>query len=372
MQTSRTLTVGIVGLGFIANLHASALIQLAGRRAIDVRFAVADVDPDAVRRFSYPCIQRSRDFEDVTRNAEVDLVIVSVPNDLHASIVDDAVAHGKYVVCEKPLASRLDDAESMASHVESAGNRGAVAFVFRTWPTVELARQIIRRGDIGEVFGYRGHMLHGHNLDTTAPFTWRLDASRSGGGAVVDIGSHALDIAQTLVADIESVSALSATIVPRRDDPTGATQCIEVDDHTMLGVRFAGGATGQVLVSWMAAGQTTDVAFEVFGTKGSLSFSWRRPEELTIADSCGAPRIMTIGPDDPDGDLRFPVAGLGLGYVDAFASFHKRVLDRLDGVESLGPPSFGEALRCGRVVEAAQRSARSEGAWTAVGGATER
>ncbi|MCW2738011.1 MAG: gfo/Idh/MocA family oxidoreductase [Nocardioides sp.] len=135
-----------------------------------------------------------------------------------------------------------------------------------------------------------------------------------------------------------------------------------VDDHTALLMKFDNDATGQILVTWVASGESTDVAFEVLGTKGSLRFTWRRPEELHVARLGQHPQTVVIGRDDPDGDLRFPVAGLGLGYVDAFVSLHKRVVDHHLG-RAVACPTIGDAWRCALIVDAAQQSAEAGGRW---------
>ncbi|MGB0102489.1 MAG: Gfo/Idh/MocA family oxidoreductase [Nocardioides sp.] len=361
-----TLRYGIVGMGFIAQLHLDALERLAHYCDAGIEIvAGADTDPGVIQRFPHQLPRVSHDYRDVTRADDVDVVIVAVPNDQHHAVVHDALEHGKIIVCEKPLAATIEDARSIHVASVASGREHCVAFVFRTWPTVELAKQIIDRGEIGEVFGYRGHMVHGHGLDPAYPTSWRMDPNRSGGGVVVDIGSHALDIARYLVGEVAAVSAVSRTVVPERplvDDPQAQVP-VEVDDHTAMQVKFQNGATGQVMVTWAAAGESTDVAFEVLGTKGSLRFTWRRAEELYVARLGQHPQTVVIGPTDPDHDLRFPVAGLGLGYVDAFMSLHKRVVDHHLGRVAAPFPSVTDAWRCALVVDAAQRSAAAGGEW---------
>lgn len=360
---------GIVGMGFIAQLHLDALERLAHySNAVIEIVAGADTNPSVIQRFPHKLSRVSVDYRDVTRANDIDVVIVAVPNDQHPAVVHDALEHGKLVVCEKPLAATIEDARSIHAAGTASGRDHCVAFVFRTWPTVELAKQIIDAGEIGEVFGYRGHMVHGHGLDPSQPTSWRMDPVRSGGGSVVDIGSHAIDIARYLVGDVAAVSAISQTVVPERplvDDPETRVPVV-VDDHTALQMTFQGGATGQIMVTWAASGESTDVAFEVLGTKGSLRFTWRRAEELQIAKLGENPQTVVIGPTDPDHDLRFPVAGLGLGYVDAFMSLHKRVVD--DHLGQIAPPfpTLTDAWRCALVVDAAQRSAAAKGEWQTI------
>lgn len=363
--TPRHLRYGVIGLGFIAQLHLAALERLTHHCDVDLAaVAGADIDPVVIERFPFRLARLSDDPRDVTRADDVDVVVVATPNDQHAPIVVDALRNGKLVVCEKPLASTLEGARAIHRAGLASAREHYVSFVFRTWPTVELAKQLIDAGEIGEVFGYRGHMVHGHALDPGHPHSWRMDPVRSGGGAAVDIGSHAIDLARYLVGEVAAVSALSRTIIPERPTARGANSRspVTVDDHTALLMRFDNNATGQILVTWVASGESTDVAFEVLGTRGSLRFTWRRPEELHVARLGQHPQTVVIGPDDPDGDLRFPVAGLGLGYVDAFVSLHKRVVDHHLG-RGAACPTISDAWRCALVVDAAQQSAEAGGTW---------
>ncbi len=367
---SERIRYGIVGLGFIATLHLDALRRLTSYCGVDLILVTgADSDADALARFPHALPRSSVDYRDVTRATDVDVVIVAVPNDQHRVVAEDALEAGKYVVCEKPLASNIADARSIHAAAKRSRFEHAVSFVFRTWPTVQLAKQMIMQGDIGEVFAYRGQMVHGHGLDPNYPTSWRMDAERSGGGAAVDIGSHAIDLARYLAGEIVDVSALSQTVVRDRPaSPSSSTRVpIRVDDHTAMLMKFENGATGQIAATWAACGESTDVAFEVLGTKGALRFSWRRPEELQFSTLSNAYQTLVIGPDDPDGDLRFPVSGLGLGYVDAFISLHRRIVDTLSGRLTSGPPTIDDAMRCAEVVDAIQRSALLDGTWQRVG-----
>ncbi len=369
VQRQRHIRFGIVGLGFIARLHVEGIKRLDPLCSAELELmAGADTDPGAIDRFPHTLARTSEDFRDVTRAADVDVVIVSVPNDQHLAVVEDALSHGKFVVCEKPLAANISDARRIHEASENSSFGHTAAFVFRTWPTVELAKQLIAAGEIGDIFAYRGHMLHGHGLDPEYPTSWRMDQERSGGGVVVDIGSHSLDLARYLVGEVTAVSALSQTVVPERPDGySSATRTpVHVDDHTAMLLTFENGASGQITVSWAACGESTDVAFEVLGTKGTLRFSWRRPEELYVATLGDAPRTVTLGEEHPDSDLRFPVSGLGLGYVDAFTSLHRRVVNTLMDVPTVAPPTIDDAMRCAEIIDAAQRSAGQNGGWQAV------
>ena len=188
----------------------------------------------------------SDDWRAVTRADDVDLVFVLTPNDSHAEISIDALAHGKHVLCEKPLSNTLDGARAMARAAARSGRVHQVGFVYRKWPAVAFARQVIASGGIGEIVHYRGHFFHDYGLDPAMPVTWRLNKAVSGGGSGTDIGSHVIDMARYLVGEIGAVCAASRTHFTRRPlaGRPGETAAVDVDEVTDMLVEFAGGGAG--------------------------------------------------------------------------------------------------------------------------------
>jgi len=366
---------GLVGSGFMAKTHSLAysvarMLYAEELPALE-RVRVADVVPelahDAAARYGWG--EATTDWREITQADDVDLVDVVTPNFAHAEIAIDAARNGKHVLCEKPLATSLEDARAMYRAVRDAGVRTQVGFVFRTWPATALAKRLIEQGRIGAIQGFRAHYFHDYALDPAFQVSWRLRHETSGGGSIADIGSHVFDVARYLVGEVDEVLANCRTVVPERPDASGALVAVDVDDVADALLRFENGAAGVVQTSWLAGGYKTDLAFEVHGETGSLKFSWQRNGELELYDATdpedaqGFRRII-VGPQHPHADGFWPVAGQGLGYGDAFTIL---VRDLLGSLRRGGAPApdFLDGMRAAEIVAAAQASSR-EGRWTAV------
>jgi predicted dehydrogenase len=371
----RPVRVGMVGGGFMARTHSLAyaagpmLGPVGAPRAARVRLADVNEDLAARAAAALGWSESTAEWTAVTRAADVDLVDVVTPNFAHAEVAIDAAAHGKHVMCEKPLATTLEDARRMYRAVRAAGVRSGVGFMFRTWPAMQLARELIA-DTIGTPYSFRGHYFHDYALDPAHPVSWRLRKPTSGGGSVADIGSHVFDLCRLLLGEVDRVQCRSRTLVPQRPDPdTGTMETIEVDDASDVLLDLECGATGVVQTNWMAAGYKTDLAFEVLGSAGAVRFSWQRNGELDLYEA-GAPsarqgfRTIVIGPRHHGAGRFWPVAGQGLGYGDGFTILLAELLAGLGGAESVAP-TFLDGMRAADIVAAAQESAAS-GAWVPV------
>ena len=352
------LRVGVVGTGFIARPHAQALRALReiwGEELPAVELAVAcDEDPRLAREFAarFGVGRVVTRWEEVTRDPSLDAVLVLVPNDLHAAVALDALRHGKHVLCEKPLAHTVADAAAIVDAGDAAGTVGQVAFVYRAWPAMQLARALVQAGEIGELFEFRGHFLHDYALDPTHPHSWRFSRERAGAGSLGDLGSHVLDLARFLAGDIADVTAARLrTIIPERPGPDGM-RAVDVDDLAELWLTFSNGASGTLRTSWAAAGHQTDIGFELLGDAGSIRFRWDCANELAVTSGRGdAARRIALGPQHP-GAL-WPVPGVGLGWGDAFVLNARAFLRAIaDGVPAT--PSLRDGLRAAELVEAAR------------------
>lgn len=380
MAATDVIRVGMVGAGFMARLHSAAYSLLPitfGRDVPRVELvAIADVVEDHARRAADELgwARWSTDWRDVVGADDVDLIDIVTPNDSHPEIAAAAAGNRKDIVCEKPLASTLTEARMMRTAVERSGVRAGVCFVYRTWPMVELARRMIARGDLGDIHTYRGHFLHDHAIDPSAPHSWRFDRARAGAGALGDIGSHALDLARSLVGEIVEVFADVQTVVHERPMPAPdrrlrALRTVDVDDSAALMLRFASGARGSIDVSWIATGTKTDVGFAVEGTAGALAFSWSRANELRLYEVAGASdatgfRTIVMGPEHPGAERFWPVPGLNIGYQEAFVLMLGGFLAN-DGVAGAASPTFQDAERISACLDAALTSSQT-GRWVRV------
>jgi predicted dehydrogenase len=390
----QTVRIGLVGSGFMARAHTMAFnnapsVYWPELPAIE-KVRLADIDRElaksAAERWGWA--DSSSDWRDVTQAHDVDLVDIVTPNDVHAEIAIDAAANGKHVLCEKPLAHTAAAAAEMFQAVREAGVISYVNFIYRKWPAVMLARQLIERGQIGKVTHFRAHFLQDYALDASLPRGWRMQRERSGGGSLGDVGSHLIDLARYLLGEeIVRVCARTKTFISERPPVRalgeaafhgGAANAaapdqmlpVDVDDAADVVLDFESGALGVLQTNWVAAGHKIDIAFEVGGDRGSVRFSWQHGNELEVylaEDAEGelaGYRTVVLGPQHPGGVGFWPVAGQGLGYSDAFLIACRDLFGALrDGRQA--SPDFEDGLRACEVVEAALASAEN-GGWVEV------
>ena len=310
------------------------------------------------------------------------------PGDTHAEIAIAALRAGKHVLCEKPLANTVAEAEAMAAAAADAAGRGVFAscgFTYRRTPALALARQLVEQGRIGQVRHVRAVYLQDWLNDPTAPMTWRLDKGKAGSGALGDIGAHLIDTAQWLTGSpFTGVSGLLETFTRNRplggarvglggqgatggDAPYGS---VTVDDAALFTARFADGALGSFEASRCALGRKNAMRIEINGTDGSLGVRLRGQQPAALLRRHGPGRmqgfrrIVVTEPDHPYVAAWWP-PGHGLGYDHGFV--HQAVdLVRAIGERRQPEPSFADALGVQRVLAAVERSAADDSRWTPV------
>jgi predicted dehydrogenase len=388
----QTVRIGLAGSGFMARAHTMAfnnapsvywpdLPGIEKVRLVDVEQRLA---ADAAQRWGWA--DAATDWRRVTQADDVDLVDIVTPNDIHAEIAIDAARHGKHVLCEKPLAQSAAAAVEMYRAVLDAGVLHQVNFIYRKWPAVMLAREIIERGDLGRIMSFKAHFLQDYALDASLPRGWRMQRERAGGGSFGDVGSHIVDLARYLVGEeITRVCARTRTFITARPpvatmgesafhgpskDGSSELLPVDVDDAADVLFDFASGAIGTLQTNWVASGHKIDLGFEVSGDNGSVRFSWQHGNELEVyihSDSEHALegyRTVIPGPRHPGGAGFWPVPGQGLGYSDAFLIAWRDLLGSLAG-GAPASPSFLDGLRACEIVEAALASADA-GGWVDV------
>lgn len=366
------LRFGIVGAGYMAKLHSLALRNIGGYlwpklpRIEMVR--IADLAPDAAREACsrWGWREYTNDWREITRGDDIDVVIVITPNDSHSEVAIDALTHGKHVFCEKPLANTTRAAEEMAKVAGESGKVNLVNFAYRTWPAIELARQLINEGRLGELLHFDGHFFQDYAADPALPFSWRFDRTVSGGGAFGDIGSHIVDIAVALMGPVTRVAAQTRRLYSSRPVAAPNAAPVSVDDLTMCLTEFQGGALGAIHASWAAPGFKSDLAFSVVGTLGSIRFSWERCNELQFFETSdpqrtGGFRRILLGGIHPGVSPFWYAQGQGLGYGEAFVIMLQRCIEGILSGNSKQSPNFAEALHISRVVQAAFDSAGTAG-----------
>jgi predicted dehydrogenase len=292
------------------------------------------------------------------------VVDICVPNALHPEVACDALAHGKHVICEKPLAHRWDAAGDMVVAAREAERVAQVCFYYRLWPAISWARELIDSGELGAVRHFRGWMLQDYAADPRHDLAWRARLPEAGAGALADLGSHIIDIARHLCGEITAVAATTRELV-RRDRPTPG-----VDDLVSMLVDFETGAGGMVEASWALRGHKCDLGFDLVCERGAVRFSWERFNQIEVlvgdvSDPMNGYRSVLIGGGQPDVGRFIPVPGQGIGYRDVFTIGASRALAAIARGETSTSPSFEDGLAVALVVEAAKESAGRR-IWTKV------
>jgi len=287
----RRLGVGMIGYGFMGKVHTYAYKNLAfyyDPPPVKPRLvAVCTTRPEtAERAAAHGGYEKAHtDFRTVAEDPEVDVVHICTPNAFHCEAAIAALEAGKHVYCDKPLAATLEEAERMVAAAEH--NPGAihqVTFQYRFLPVTLRAKELMAEGFAGRLFGYRAAYLHSGYIDPARPISWRLDLARSGGGALLDLGSHVIDLMRHLAGEIQAVSAICKTLITERPTPEGGMARVEVDDVALLQVELEDGAVGTIEASRLATGTNDELKFEIHGDGGGLRFNLMRPNWLEVYD----------------------------------------------------------------------------------------
>ncbi|WP_432754038.1 Gfo/Idh/MocA family protein [Streptomyces sp. JL2001] len=381
----------MVGYAFMGAAHSQGW-RTAGR-VFDlpmrpVLAAVAGRDPAAVRAAAdrHGWAAAETDWRALVARDDVQLVDVCTPGDSHAEIAVAALEAGKHVLCEKPLANSVAEAEAMVAAAEAAAARGQVAMVgfnYRRVPAIAYARRLITQGRLGALRHVRVSYLQDWLVDPDFPLTWRLEREHAGSGALGDLGAHAVDLAQHLTGELlVGVSALTETFVRERPRLAGVSAglagaavdgaygAVTVDDAALFTGRLASGALASFEATRMAAGRKNALRLEINGEKGSLAFDLERLNELSFHDhtepavSAGFRRILVTEPDHPYLEGWWP-PGHALGYEHTFVHQARDLV--LAVASGTAPaPSFADGLQVQRVLAAVEESAQKNAVYTPV------
>jgi predicted dehydrogenase len=346
----------VAGVGFIGTAHARSVL-LAGGRLVGVAASTPERAKDAATRLGADRGYASA--EALVEDPDVDIVHLCVPNHLHAPLAIAALANGKHVICEKPLALDAPSADELLRAATQAGTVGAVPFVYRFHPMIRELRGLVAAGELGNV-----HILHGTYLQDwladAGDTDWRVDRTRGGPSrAFADIGSHWFDLAEFVLGD--RVRALSARFhTAFADRPNEDIALVQFETH--------GGAIGSVVVSQVSPGRKNALTLELSGTTGTARFDQEQPGTLWI----GRRDRATIVAADP-AVLRHDAARLVVtppghpqGYLDCVDRFVADVYAAIDGDSPEGLPTFADGRRAVHLGDIAQQSAAAGGSWIEV------
>ena len=357
------LNIGLIGTGFMGKTHVFGFATAP--RVFDLPYepvlhTVADRSPELAEGAAVALgfAHASDDWRRLIDDPAIDVIDITAPNALHKEMALAAIAAGKHVYCEKPLAPSAAEALEMTEAAEAAGVTTQVGFNYLCNPMLTLAREMIAAGELGEIRGYRGLHAEDYMADPASPWTFRHDPA--GGGALADIGSHALATAEYLLGPITEVMGDCVTLIASRPDGKGGTRPVEVDDLGRAFLRFANGAQGSIEGNWIATGRKMQHDFEVYGTKGALLFTQERLNELHLystADAAGRRgfRRIEAGPEHEPYGLFCVAPGHQLGFNDLKAIEVAGFLRAIAG-ETPEPFGFRKGLGIQTLVETIQKS----------------
>ncbi len=389
-----TLGVGMVGYSFMGRAHSQGwrnARSFFSPAALPAMTVVAGRDAQAAQetadRFGWQGVET--DWRRLLERDDVDIVDICTPGDTHAEIAIAALEAGKHVLCEKPLANSVAEAQEMTRAADAAaaqGIRSMVGFTYRRVPAIALARQLVAEGRVGRVLHVRGAYLQDWLVDPSSPMTWRMQKERAGSGALGDIGAHIVDLAQHVTGQtLTGVSALTETFVKQRPlagggagsgitggsaDHSAPMGDVTVDDAAVFVSRLSGGALATFEATRYATGRKNAIRLEINGTEGSIAFDFEDMNVLHVHDASldpregGFTRVLVTEASHPYVAGWWP-PGHVLGYEHGFT--HQAV-DLLDAIAAGQDPtpSFADGLQIQRVLAAVESSAEHESAWTPV------
>ena len=371
--------VAVIGAGMVGRAHANAYRNSATVFGLDRPaprlVAIADVhEPfaaDAARRFGFE--RTETDWRAVVDAPDVQAISVAVANSLHREIVEAALAAGKHVLCEKPLAPSVTDAQAMVDAANAAPDQvNAVGFTFRRSPALNAIREQVRSGGLGQVRHVVGNYWTDYGFDPQRPMSWRYQGG-PGSGVLADIGSHMVDLAEFFCGDTAGVQGTTmATLIADRPKPIGVAVGhsggvrlsdervpVENEDICTFTTSYASGAVGTFSLSRVAFGHANTLRIDLFCENGSASFDMRRPAEFTIVDggpaeAVNGERTVFIGPWHPYISKGLPMdfPTVGHGQNDFFVFQAKAFLDQIAGAGELPAcPDMAHGLHNLRVLE---------------------
>ncbi|ABK03295.1 oxidoreductase domain protein [Arthrobacter sp. FB24] len=363
------LRAGIIGTGFMGSVHAHAVRAAGGEVS-----AVAGRSPAAAEAAAAGLGARTaaESPEALIARDDVDVVHICTPNTTHADLARKAIAAGKAVVCEKPLATSVEDALELTDLADRAGVVTAVPFVYRFYPAVREARDRILRGDAGRLWLLHGSYLQDWLAGADAT-NWRVDSTLGGASrAFGDIGVHWCDLMEfTTGHRITRLVAKTSRAYDQRETG-GQLSSVATEDGAALLFETDHGAAGSLVVSQVSPGRKNRLWFSFDGTEASFSFNQERPDTLHIGRTDSSSQIA-VGPQTltTSGGRRYNrlPPGHPQGYQDSFNAFVADAYAAVQGQEPEGLPTFRDGLRAARLTEALVTSAARQ-VWVNVPGPT--
>ena len=366
-----TLGVAMIGYAFMGKAHSNAWRNVASYFDVPAfeRRVLVGRDPEGVAEAAakYGWAESATDWRAVVARDDIHIVDICAPGFMHAEIAIAALAAGKHVLVEKPLANTLAEAEAMAEAARAAREEGVqsmIGFNYRRVPALALARELIAEGRLGAVRHVRAAYLQDWLVDPEAPMTWRLNKETAGSGALGDIASHAIDQVLFLLGEqVTEVSGRLHTFTPRRPGAAGLEE-VTVDDAAWATLTLASGAIASVEVSRVATGRKNSLTLEIYGDKGALLFDLEKLNELGFLDATlpvreqGFRRILVNESEHPYLEAWWP-QGHVIGWEHTFTHEIRDFLVAV-GTGTQPSPSFEDGLSVQRILAAVEESAAAK------------
>ncbi|MDR1382429.1 MAG: Gfo/Idh/MocA family oxidoreductase [Planctomycetaceae bacterium] len=382
---TKTINVGLLGCGFMGRTHSNAYSQVNHFFELEYKPVLKacygrEQDLEVLKKFQkmwgYESIET--DWKKLIARNDIDLIDVVAPNFLHHDMVIAAAEAGKIIVCEKPMAMSLNEAEKMVAAVEKAGVANMVMFNYRRVPAVSLFKQVVEEGRIGKPFHYRAVYNQDYTISQKVPqggsALWRLDAKIAGSGVTGDLLAHSIDTAEWINGPIKKVVAYTEIFIKERPHAeTGKMEPITIDDACMFLAIFENGSIGTFESTRYARGRKNYSSMELNGERGAAYFNLEEPEYLQFfryADPdtgnkiedhlTGWQKILVTNGEHPYMS-KYWVPGTTIGYEHTFINAMSDFLKSIeDGTQF--QPNFRTAMRTQKVCDAVIQSAK-EGRW---------
>lgn len=371
-----TVGIGLIGAGFMGNAHSKAYNNIAatfGQEVTPRLEIIADVNADAARTAAqvFGFKRWTTDWQEVVNCPEVDLVDITTPNSSHCPIAVAAARAGKNIHCEKPLALDADEAKRTTEIVLQAGVINSVGFNYVQNPIQAYVKTVIESGELGRVVNFRGSYDQDYYAEDDTMHTWRFLKSASASGALGDLASHTISLAQFLAGDIDKVCGMTRIIVPERPDPKSPGRMLPVENDDIVQFMYAGGdgVIGTIFSNRLACGRKMSLTYEIQMTRGCILFTQERQNEVQIYRHDDRPlergfKTVLIAPGQGEYSHFFGGAGIEIGYSDLKTIELYHAL-RHSAENSKNPIDFRFGCRVNMVIDAVLESA-ANGSWVDV------
>lgn len=372
---SKEINIGIVGTKFMGKAHSNAYLRLPhffDLEATPVLHTACGRNSEELSQFSkkFSWQNQCNDWKQLVNDEAIDLVDIVTPNNLHHPIAMDAIAQGKNVLVEKPMAMNIQEAKAMYEAAEEAGIVHMMIFNYRFVPALALAKQLIESGKLGKVHHFNAVYYQDWLVDPKFPMAWRHDVKTTGSGAHGDMNAHIIDLARYLVGEFEAVTGLQEVFIKERPFANKeGSGTVTADDATLFMSRFQNGAVGSFNATRFANGRKNHMRLEIFGSEGSLIFNLERLNELQFfsmndtEEEQGFRTILATENSHPYMDAWWPPGHI-IGWEHTFVHQFATLINGIAHKQKVFP-NFYDGLKCQEVLDAVVDSAKNN-SWVSI------